>query len=70
MPNQDWENERLYVLETVKDLRDRLRSLDESFSGFKTDVKTALATIQTKLAMYALVGSGVVTAVINSIWPR
>lgn len=67
MANQEWENERLFVLETVKSTQNDLKTLSESFTDFKTTVSTQLAVLATKLAMYAVLTSAVGSIVMNLI---
>jgi len=65
--NMDWEVERLYVMEMLKDNKKGLEGLEKSVNDYKLETAKAIAELQTKVGIYVLIGASIVSTAISVI---
>ncbi len=65
MSNIEWDQERLYVLEMLKETRSGLAELQKMVQDLKLETTKTFAEIKTKLGMYAIVGSAVISLIVS-----
>jgi hypothetical protein len=59
----DWEAERLYVMEMLKENKAGLSEILKSLNEFKLEMTRAVVELKTKVGMYAVIGAAVVSVV-------
>lgn len=65
MGNTEWEQERLYVMEMLRDNKKGLTKIEDSVHDFKLETAKAITELQTKLGIYVLIGSAIVSTVVT-----
>ena len=63
--DKDYIEDRKYIHETLKNNTNQLNNLNNNFADFKLTIMTAIAVIQTKLAIYVFVGTFAVSLIVN-----
>lgn len=63
MSSMDWEAERLYVMEMLKENKAGLSEILKSLNEFKLEMTRAVVELKTKVGMYAVIGAAVVSVV-------
>jgi hypothetical protein len=62
---EDYVEDKKYIHETLKHTAKYVKELDGKFEEFKLTTATSIATIQTKLGVYVLVGSFIMGVAVN-----
>ena len=62
MNNNNYEQDRRFIMETIKHTAEYANKLDGKFEDFKLETAKSIIVIQTKLAMY-VAGGSIVTGV-------
>lgn len=62
---QEYLEDKKYIHDTLEHTRKHTEKLHDKLETFKLEVHTALAVIQTKLAMYVVAGSVVTGIAVN-----
>ena len=67
MGDNNYSEDKRYILETIKKTSEYVEALDKNFTGFKIEVSNKIAIIQTKLMIYVAGGSVVMSVAVNYI---
>lgn len=67
MSDNNYSEDKRYILETLKKTSEYVDTLDKNFNGFKLEVSNKIAIIQTKLMIYVAGGSVVMSVAVNYV---
>jgi len=67
MGDNNYLEDKRYILETIKNTSEYVSKLDKNFTDFKLDVSNKITVIQTKLMIYVAGGSVVMSVAVNYV---
>ena len=67
MSDNNYSEDKRYILETIKHTSEYVGKLDKNFTDFKLEVSNKIAIIQTKLMIYVAGGSVVMSVAVNYV---
>ena len=67
MGDNNYLEDKRYILETIKNTSEYVSKLDKNFTDFKLDVSNKITAIQTKLMIYVAGGSVVMSVAVNYV---
>ena len=67
MGDNNYLEDKRYILETIKHTSEYVGKLDKNFTDFKLEVSNKITVIQTKLMIYVAGGSVVMSVAVNYV---